>query len=70
MKVDREKAVREFQKDDCFKIVPDPEGGSEVIVYLTEKGRDQMIGIFYSEKEKRELKRLFKQMDPCFLPSE
>jgi len=59
-KVDSETLLKELQKDGSFSFV---KGGSEAIVYLTEKGRDVIINLFYSNKEKRELKRLFKRFD-------
>lgn len=62
-KVDSETLLKELQKDGSFSVVNDPKGGSEAIVYLTEKGRDVIINLFYSNKEKRELKRLFKRFD-------
>ena len=62
-KVDRETLLKELQKDGSFSVVNDPEGGSEVLVKLTEKGRDEIIDLFYSGKEKIGLKRLFKIID-------
>ena len=62
-KVDRETLIKELQNDGSFSVVDDPKGDSEVIVKLTEKGRDEMIGLFYDGKEKRELKRLVKKAD-------
>jgi len=61
--VDSEPFLKELQKDGSFSFVNNPKGGSEVIVYLTKKGRDVIINLFYSNKEKRKLKRLFKRFD-------
>lgn len=61
--VDRESLLRELQQDDSFRVVNDPKGGSEVMLCLTKKGRDEIVDVFYSKKEKRELKRLFKKLD-------
>jgi hypothetical protein len=33
------------------------------LLKLTEKGRDEIIDLFYDGKEKRELKRLVKKLD-------
>ena len=63
-KEERETILKELQKDVSFcSVVNDPEGGSEVLVKLTEKGRDEIINLFYDDKEKRELKRLIKKAD-------
>jgi hypothetical protein len=62
-KGDRETILKELQKDGSWSVVNDPKGGSEVLLKLTEKGRDEIIDLFYSGKEKRELKRLLKIMD-------
>jgi hypothetical protein len=62
-KVDRETLVKELHNDDSFSIVDDPKGGSDVLLKLTEKGRDEIIDLFYDGKEKRELKRLIKKAD-------
>jgi hypothetical protein len=62
-KVDRETLLREMQKDEFFRVDNDPKAGSEAMVHLMEKGRDEIIDLFYSNKEKRELKRLFKRID-------
>lgn len=62
-KVECETLLKELQKDSSFfSVVNDPKGGSEVLVKLTEKGRDEIIDLFYSNKEKRELKRLVKRL--------
>ncbi len=60
----RESMLKELKKDDCFRIIEDPKGGLEAIIKLTEKGRNQIIGLFYSKSQQRELKRLFKKIDP------
>ena len=65
---DRESALRELKEDDCFEIIDDPKRSSEVIIQVTEKGRDSIIGVFYSKSEQRELKRLFKKFDGAFAP--
>ena len=59
----RETILKELQKDDSWSAVNDPKGGSDVLLKLTEKGRDEIIDLFYEGKEKRELKRLLKIMD-------
>jgi hypothetical protein len=41
----------------------DPKGTSEVIVHLTEQGRDEIIDHLYSKEEKKELKLIFKRLD-------
>ena len=65
-KVDRENLLKELQKDGSFSVVNDPKAGSEVLVKLTEKGRDKIIDLFYSNKEKRELKRLVKRIETAY----
>jgi DNA-binding MarR family transcriptional regulator len=55
--------LKELQKDGSWSVVNDPKGGSEVLLKLTEKGRDEIIDLFYSGKEKRDLKRLLKRFD-------
>jgi hypothetical protein len=62
--LDCESMLKELKEDDCFRIINDPEGSSEVIIQVTEKGRNSIIGLFYSKSEQRELKRLFKKIDP------
>lgn len=64
--VERKTMIKELQNDDSFSIVNDPKGGSDVLVKLTEKGRDEIIDLFYSGKEKRELKRLVKRLDTAY----
>ena len=59
----RESILRELQADDAFRIIDDPKGSKDFVVRLTDKGRDSMIGLFYSYREKRQLKRLFKKID-------
>jgi hypothetical protein len=39
-----------------FSVVNGPKGGSEVLVKLTDKGRDEIIEFFYSGKEKKSVK--------------
>ncbi len=63
-KLKRESMLKELKEDDCFRIIEDPKGGSEAIIKLTEKGRNEIIGLFYSKSQQRELKRLFKKIDP------
>ncbi len=63
-KLKRESMLKELTEDDCFRIIDDPKGCSEDIIQVTEKGRNEMIGLFYSKSEQRELKRLFKKIDP------
>jgi hypothetical protein len=62
--LNRESMINELKDDDCFRIINDPEEDSEVIIQLTEKGRDEIIGLFYSKSEQRKLKSLFKKVDP------
>ena len=60
---ERESILRELQADDAFRIIKDPKGSKDFVVRLTEKGRDSMVGLFFSCGEKRQLKRLFKKID-------
>lgn len=60
----RESMLKELKEDNCFRIIDDPKGRSEVIIQVTEKGRNEIIGLFYSKSQQRELKRLFKKIDP------
>ena len=60
----RESMLKELKEDDCFRIIDDPKGSSEAIIQVTEKGRNEIIGLFYSKSQQRELKRLFKKFDP------
>ena len=62
-KEDRETMLNELQKKGSWSVVNDPKGGSDVLLKLTEKGRDEIIDLFYDGKEKRELKRLIKKAD-------
>jgi hypothetical protein len=62
--LNRESMLNELKDDDCFRIINDPEKGSEFIIQLTEKGRDEIIGLFYSKSEQRKLKCIFKKVDP------
>jgi hypothetical protein len=64
--VERERILNKLKKDDCFRIIDDPKGSSEAIVQVTEKGRDSMINLFYSEKDKRMLKRLLRRLDAVY----
>ncbi len=61
--VDRAAALKELQESGSIWLENDPKDTSEVIVHLTERERDNIIGLFYSGKEKRELKRLVKKLD-------
>lgn len=65
---EREQILEELGQDDLFRIVNDPKRGPEPIIQVTEKGRDEIIGLFYSKSEQRELKRLFKKFDCAFSP--
>lgn len=58
---ERVSILAELRQDDFFNIVNDPKDSSEVRLYLTEKGRDSIVALFYSQKEQRLLKRLFKK---------
>jgi hypothetical protein len=60
---ERETILKALQKDGSWSVVNDPKVGSDVLLKLTEKGRDEIIDLFYSGKEKRELKRLIKRFD-------
>ena len=62
-KENRETFLKELQKDGSWSVVNDPKGGSDVLLKLTEKGRDEIIDLFYSGMEKRELKSLLKIID-------
>lgn len=62
--LDRESTLKELKEDNCFRIINDPKGDSEDIIQVTEKGRNEIISLFYSKSEQRELKRLFKKIDP------
>ncbi len=61
--VDRGAALKELQESGSIWLENDPKGVSEVKVHLTEQERDNIIDLFYSGKEKRELKRLIKKFD-------
>jgi hypothetical protein len=63
---EREDMLSALREDDCFMIIDDPNGGSDTIVQVTEKGRDQIIGVFYSTRQQKELKRLFRKFDSAF----
>jgi len=60
---ERENMLRELRNDDCFRVIKEPEEGSEAIIQVTEKGRDLIIGLFYSKSEQKELKSLLKKFD-------
>lgn len=62
-KVDRAAFLKELQEGSSYRLENDPKDTSEVIVHLTEQGRDEIVDLFYSGKEKKELKRLFKRFD-------
>ncbi len=62
-KVDRSAFVKELQEGGSYRLENDPKDASEVIVHLTEKGRDEIVDLFYSTEEKKELKRLFKKFE-------
>jgi hypothetical protein len=62
-KEDRETMLKELQKVGSWSVVNDPKGSSDVLLKLTEKGRDEIIDLFYDGKEKRELKRLIKKAE-------
>jgi hypothetical protein len=59
-KVDRADFLKELQEGGSYRLENDT---SEVIVHLTEKGRDEIVDLFYSKEEKRELQRLFKKFE-------
>jgi hypothetical protein len=61
--VDRNAALKELQENGSIWLENDPKGDSEVIVHLTEQERDNIIDLFYSGKEKKELKCLVKKFD-------
>jgi hypothetical protein len=61
--VARDAALKELQENGSIWLEFDPKGDSEVIVHLTEQERDNIIDLFYSGKEKKELKRLLKKFD-------
>ena len=52
-----------MQKGGSWSVVNDPKGGSEVLLKLAEKGRDEIIDLFYDGKEKKELKGLIKKAE-------
>lgn len=62
-KKERETILEELQKDGSWIVVNDPKGDSDVLLKLTEKGRHEIIDLFYWGKEKRKLKRLIKRID-------
>ena len=62
-KLDRAALLKELQEDGSIRLENNPRDASEVIVHLTEQGRDAMVDLFYSKEEKKELKRLFKKFD-------
>lgn len=58
----KESFLEDLQKDGSYSVVNDPEGGSELFVKVTEKGLGELIDLFYSGKEKRQLKRILTKM--------
>jgi DNA-binding MarR family transcriptional regulator len=65
-KMDRTAFLEEFkglEESGFVRLENDPKGTSEVIVHLSEQGRDEIVDLFYSGKEKKELKRLFRRFD-------
>ncbi len=65
-KMDRATLLKEFkglQESGFVRLENDPKGTSEVIVHLSEQRRDEIVDLFYSGKEKKELKRLFRRFD-------
>src|SRR5208283_1208723 len=61
--IDRCAALKELQESGSIWLENDPKDISEVKVHLTEQERDNIIDLFYSGREKRELKRLIKRFD-------
>ena len=51
-KEDRETMLKELQQTGSWSVVNDPKGGSDVLLKLTKKGRDEIIDLFYDDKEK------------------
>jgi hypothetical protein len=50
--VERDDMLSELRNDDFFSVLNDPKRSSEVIIQVTEKGRDSIIGVFYSKVNK------------------
>jgi DNA-binding MarR family transcriptional regulator len=63
LNVDRDAFLKELQESGFINLENDPKGTSEVIVHLTEQGRDEIIDHLYSKEEKKELKLIFKRLD-------
>ena len=61
--MNRENFLNKLREGDSWSVVNDPRGGSDALLKLTEKGRDEIIDLFYDGEEKRELKRLVKRFD-------
>jgi hypothetical protein len=61
--VDRAAALKELQESDSIWLENDSNGTTEIIVHLTEQERDKIVDLFYSGKERKELKRLIKRFD-------
>ena len=66
IQAERDKILRELSECDLFRVFSDPKRGSEPIIKVTEKGRNEIIGLFYSKSQQKELKRLFKKFDTAF----
>jgi len=62
-KIDRKAVLMGLQEIGFFRLENDAKEDSEVIVHLTKQGRDEIIDLFYSGKEKRQLKRLLQRID-------
>jgi DNA-binding MarR family transcriptional regulator len=56
-------ALNELQESGFIRLVNSSKEGSETMVQLTEQARDEIFELFYSTKEKRILKSLFKKLD-------
>jgi len=56
-------SLKELQESGFIRLENDPKGTSEIIVHLTNQGRDEIVDLFYSKKGKKELKCLFKKFD-------
>ncbi len=64
LKMDRTRFLTELQETGLYRLENDQTDSDDVIVYLTEQGRDQIIHLFYSAKEQKQLRCLFKKLDP------
>jgi len=54
-KMDRTAFLEEFkglEESGFVRLENDPKGTSEVIVHLSEQGRDEIVDLFYSGKER------------------